>query len=137
MNSNLENLILILGHCEVFLGLERLHHTIFLMQKQTKLFSYSFKRGNYGPACQELNQDLNLLINMKLISSDYSSQTHEKTYRLTILGYQIFHKSLKLLPDSSKFLLNKIKHLSKNEARNLIYKTAKVYEFEIGDFMPT
>lgn len=139
MNQNLLNILFIIGEASLFYGLERLHNSIFLIQKQNKnIFNYNFIRANYGPFSLEINQDLNFLLQNKLISSDYSSATYEKTYRLTILGYQLYHeqKTNKSLFDKNDFeLLQKMLNYSKNEYRNFIYQTQKVSDYELGDKM--
>lgn len=138
MDKNLSNLIFIIGKNTTFFGLERIHNVVFLLQKQNKnLFKYSFKRGNYGPFSAELNSDIDFLIQSNLINTNYSGKTHEKTYSLTILGYQSHHE--KLINNSYDFsaedinLFNGFVTLSKNEYRNFIYKNVKIYDFEIGD----
>lgn len=138
MNKNLSNLIFIIGKNSTFFGLERIHNVVFLLQKQNNnLFNYSFKRGNYGPFSSELNSDLNFLIQSKLVNSDYSGKTHEKTYSLTILGYQPYHNNLNnnsyVFSSKDIDLIDNMIILSKNEYRNFIYKNLKIYDFEIGD----
>jgi hypothetical protein len=140
MNQNLQLLILLLGEASLFSGLERLHKTIYLIKSMNKeSFSYSFIRANYGPFSHSIVEDLNFLIESKLIKSEYNIKTFEKTYKLTLIGYQHYVKIKSLINNDLLSQVNKMtlkmSNFSKSEYRDYVYSKAQVSDYEIGDQM--
>ena len=130
-----------------FEGAVKLVKAIFMAQSESSqknvdsehCFHYSFYRWDYGPFDSKIYKDLAVLEAEGLIKIKYSG--FEKCFILTQKGEEKaleFESDLKKIPTVIETIgswMNKIKRMSKSEVLNLVYSSARVSEYEMGDLI--
>lgn len=126
-----------------FEGAVKLVKAIFMAQsegaskevKSEDNFHYNFYRWDYGPFDSKIYRDISTLTDEGYVQVKYRG--YEKCFELTDKGENEAKKLEVAVPSDIKTVfkkwMNHIKNMPKSQVLELVYREAKVSEYEMGD----
>lgn len=106
-----------------------LQKLIFILQKKYKLSSYQFVRKDYGPFCEELQDQIDELVQNKTI---LENEYFNRNKRIIKLKLNRTITSQEFDPEVKSFI-HKINNESRENCLNKIYYEFNIFDYELGD----